>query len=287
MTSIQPPSTLLFGPPGSGKTTAIATLLESGLDVFDIITEPSGLDSVLDAINYLPGRYPREPRPNANVLLSKFHWHVIESQSQALSAMRDTVKKIGLMSFKDLKSIRPEKSPDVMLKLLDLVDNFTDQRTGTSFGSAGDWDDSRVLVLDHLTGLNDIIYQLVVGHKPSPDQGEWGVMVGQERDFLRYLLGGCKCFLVVLAHVNKSTDEVSGMAQVTPAAMTYNFSGKIGIPFSEVVLAKRVKDKFTWSTSETLTDVKNRALPISDSLPPSFAPIILAHRDRVKSLTLT
>ena len=67
---IQPPSVLLMGPSGSGKTYSLSTLLESGLEVFLVVTEPHGLETLLDVvaqkkldINKLHWRYIPPARP--------------------------------------------------------------------------------------------------------------------------------------------------------------------------------------------------------------------------------
>ena len=274
--NLKAPTVLLMGPPGSGKTTSLVTLLSAGIEVFDIITEPNGLDAILDAIRRAP---------NSEELMSRFHWHVVSARAAGWNALRKAAKDIGSMSFKDLKFMKPEKTADVMIELQDTCKDFTCARTGAHFGDVSTWDDKRALVIDSLSGVNEICRTLVVGFKPSPDVGEWGVMVGQEYNFIYQLLFECDCFFVVTAHINRTADEITGATQITPAAMTYPFSGKIGKDFSEVILAHRIKDKFSWSTSETNADVKNRALPISDSLPPDFATIISTHRARVESIT--
>lgn len=276
-----------MGPPGSGKTTSLVTLLEAGLEVFVIFTEANGLDSMIDAINFIPGTWPRKVRPDAAELMKRFHYHVLPPPSAGMSAIRQAAIQVGTMSFKDLKTVRPDRSPDTMIALIDAVNAFTDQRTGVIYEDVALWDDSRALVIDGLSGINEIVRKLTVGHKPSPDQGEWGVMMGQEHDFIYNLIHETKCYFVLLAHINRSVDDITQMKQITPAAITYSNSAKLGKDFSEVILAKREKDKFLWSTSESQTDIKNRALPISDSIPPDFRLLVDAHRARVASLTVT
>lgn len=280
---LQAPAVLLYGVPGAGKTWSIVTLLLAGIKVFIIITEPKALDSILDAIRLDEKRQPR-PKPVVELLMSLLHYHVILPESVPWDAMKDIATKIAALSFKDLKSSRAERSPKLVVELLETCNDFVDDRSGKHFGDVATWGDDCALVLDSLSGLNRLMRQLVVGFKPSPDQAEWGIMVDQESNFLFTLLSNLRCYFVVLAHVNRGTDEVTLVTQHTPAAMTYNYSGKVGGDFSEVVQAKRIGGKFVWSTMETSADIKNRALPISDSLEPSFMPIVAAHRARVEAL---
>ncbi len=284
MPTIKAPTIGLMGEPGTGKTTSLVTFLEAGIEVFDLITDPSGLDSMLDAINYFPLRNSRGekvPRPNAQELLQRFHYHVVPAPTAGFTALKDTVHKIGTMSFKDLKFISGGKDPSTMEALLNNCVAFHDDRTGVIYEDATEWGDNRVLALDGLSGLNEIVRKLVVGHKPSPDQGEWGIMVGAEHDFLYQLMAELRCYFVLLCHLTRSSDEISGAVQTVPKGITYNFSGSLGKDLSEVIRARRVKDVFTWSTSESDAAVKNRILPISDQLPPTFLPIIEGHRARV------
>lgn len=43
--------------------------------------------------------------------------------------------------------------------------------------------------------------------------------------------------------------------------------------FSDVVLTRKEVDRFSWSTAEATADVKNRNLPLSNKLEPSFGPL--------------
>ena len=59
---LQTPSIILCGPPGTGKTHACVTLAKAGIEVFSIITEPGGVESIIDAA------------AKEGVPLDKFHW---------------------------------------------------------------------------------------------------------------------------------------------------------------------------------------------------------------------
>jgi len=274
---LKAPTLIIMGPPGSGKTYSIITLLESGLEVFDLITEPNGLDSILDVIM---------SRPNSTELLSRFHYHIVSPAAEGWAAMTAKAKVVGNLSFQDLaKQSDKAKSPDALLRLLAACNDFPDDRTGKRFGDVATWDDSRALVIDSLSGINRIARATAVGSKATPAIGEWGVMINLEDEFIFKLCADVNCYLVVLAHVNKFADNITGLTQISPRAITNSLGNDLGKNFSEVILARREKDKFFWSTSETMADVKNRAYPISSDLAPSFALAVAAHKSRAAALS--
>ena len=60
--NLQPPSALVIGQPGAGKTDALATLILAGLETFVISTEPDGIGSLLDSC------------ARRGVSVDKLHW---------------------------------------------------------------------------------------------------------------------------------------------------------------------------------------------------------------------
>ncbi len=73
-----------------------------------------------------------------------------------------------------------------------------------------------------------------------------------------------------------------------PAALGNKLAPQIMKDFSEIVLAKRNaptapggQPSFAWSTIDATADLKNRALPASSNMPPSFKPLVEAHRRRL------
>ena len=61
-TILKPPTTLLMGPPGSGKTTALTTYIEAGLKLAILFTDPGGEESFIAAMERkkLPFRRPKK-----------------------------------------------------------------------------------------------------------------------------------------------------------------------------------------------------------------------------------
>jgi hypothetical protein len=100
------------------------------------------------------------------------------------------------------------------------------------------------------------------------------------------LTGDRRCFLVVTSHIEKELNEITGTTQIMASTLGKKLAPKIPKFFSEVVYAKRhlagTTVRFSWSTVDNQAELKNRALPVSVDLSPTFAPIVEAYRARVK-----
>lgn len=276
------PTGILMGAPGAGKTWSVITMALAGIECFIIITEPNGLDSLLDAIRFDRNKQPRDAATQAR-LRALIHWHVVLPKTAPWGDLVAVTKNIASMDFAAMKKMKAERRPEIVVNLLESCNDFIDDTTGKHYGDVTKWPDTRALFIDSLSGLNDIFRQLVVGLKPSPDQGEWGVMVDQQHNFLYTLLTNIHCYCFILAHLDRGMDEANLMTLVTPSAMTKKYSGKVGKDFGDVICAKRADGKFYWSTIESGTDLKNRALPLSEKLDPDFKQIVAVQHARVET----
>jgi hypothetical protein len=271
---LQPPHCLLMGPAGSGKTTSLATYARAGIECFVIITEPTGVDSLLDA-------WERE-KLDINLL----HYCVVAPASPGWSGLKDLGIRINAMSYKDISELKSGIGKDSMKqfpKLLANLENFHDERTGQKFGDVTSWDSNRCLAIDSLSGISLIALQHTVGFKPSPHQGEWGIAMSAVEMLILKLSSDCNCFFALTAHIEKEPDEITGMAKVAVSTLGRKLAPKIPRFFSEVIRARKdAGGKFLWSTQDGEADLKNRALPSSGSIPQDFGPIIEAYRRRVQ-----
>jgi len=263
-----------MGPAGSGKTTALASFARQGLEVFVIITEPTGVDSLIDA-------WEREGL-DWNLL----HYRVVPPASPGWAAMKDMATRIHLMDFKALSELKSGVGKDQMQQLpalLKSLENFHDDRTGKDYGDVTTWLPTRVLALDSLSGLSIITLQHTVGFKPSPHQGEWGIAMSTIEGLLLKLSSDCKCFFVLTSHIEKEPDEITGMARITVSTLGRKLAPKIPRFFSEVVRARKdATGKYLWSTTDAEADLKNRALAAGNNLPPDFGPIVAAYKRRAQ-----
>src|SRR5512138_2346210 len=92
--SLRPPTSLIIGPAGSGKTTSLVTLLQNGLVVRMLATEPTA-----------PNRVLEEARKR-NVDSSKFDWQYISPTPPSWSALLDKAKIVNTMSLKDIADMK-------------------------------------------------------------------------------------------------------------------------------------------------------------------------------------
>jgi hypothetical protein len=279
---IQPPSVLCMGPPGSGKTYALSTLIKAGLEVFVISTEPDGIGSLIDAC--------RETEAD----LSRLHWASVMPTPAGWGGLEDMVSTIGTMSFEQIQNIKSgvgkQYTREPAMKFLRTLKNFQCERTGETFGDVTKFNDTRALVLDSLSGFSMIAWMLALGYKPAAHQGEWGVSMNFVEQLLFKMSADRKCFFVMTAHVEKEISELTGLSQIMVSTLGRKLPPKVPKYFSEVVLASRtIKGEtptFAWATIDPKADLKNRSLAISATLPPDYGPVVEAYRRRMHDISL-
>lgn len=263
--------TLLIGEPGTGKTTALTTFVEAGLDLFVLGTDQGFEESILDAF--------REKK----LPLNKLHYKFVSPAAGSFSTLRATTARINMMGYADLAEMKNGINPteyDQFLKLYDACSNFVCDRTGEEFGAIDDWPNDRVFAFDSLTGLNKIAMQNFVGGKPMLHQGEWMVVQNSEESFIHLLCSNLKCFFVLTAHVQKNYNELTGEREFSVDATGAKLGPRLPYMFSDFVVAVKEGKKFSWSTELEGYHLKNRALPLSNNLEPSFAQVVEVWRKR-------
>lgn len=248
---------MLCGTTGTGKTHSIRTLVEAGIETFVLFTEP-GMEVLAD----LPP--------------DRLHWHYVAPAAPDFSDMISSAQKINTMSFEALT-----KLPDInkrnyteFIDVLTSLSNFKCDRTGQAYGSVDSWGPDKALVVDSLTGLSIMAMNLVAGSKPVKSMADWGVAIDNLERLITKLCVDTKCHFILLAHLERETDEVTGGTSLMASTLGRKLAPKLPRFFSDVVQAKRNVDKFVWSTAASNVDLKARNLPIADNLPPSFKGII-------------
>lgn len=267
---------MLMGPGGTGKTHSLATLAEAGVEVFYLGLEP-GLESL---IGYWTDRNLPVP-PNV-------HWHIVEAPKASWGDMIDSATKINTMSLDTLAKMSDPKRMNYnqFVKILEALNGYVDQRTGAKYGAVDDWPEGACLALDSLTGLGRAAMSLVVGGKPVKNISDWGIAQDQVEKILRMLCDNCRCWFVLIAHIERETDQVLGGIKLTAATLGAKLSPKLTPMFSDVILTVREGAKFSWDTGSASADVKTRNLPIAAGQAPSFAPIVKKWLSRGGVLTL-
>lgn len=248
--------TLLMGAVGTGKTHSLRTLVDAGLEVFAIFTEP-GMEVVSD------------------IPTDKLHWRYISPSTVSWDAMLDSAKKLNTLSFKSLTDLphinRGEHSE--FMTLVSTLANFTDDRTGKVFGPVDNLTTSQVLWIDSLSGINIMAMNLIAGSKPVKSPGDWGCAMDNLERLIQKLTTDLQCHVVLTAHLEREQDELTGGSTMMVSTLGRKLAPKIPRFFSDVIHAKREDKSFTWSTVSANTDLKARNVPWADKLPPSFAPL--------------
>lgn len=271
---VNTPSILVMGPSGTGKTDSLITLLEAGLKVFVIVTEGGGIEILLDSV--------RRRLKGKEHLFQNLHWAQIMPSSLNTKALLAKARLSNTMGVADMQKteqgLERNKYPQYM-NLIRLLDNLVCQRTGEVIGNVATLDDSWALVVDSMTGLNQMIAQHVKGHRPTMTRPEYGVCQEHIRDMLA-LWTSLRCFFVLVAHVSRETNDVTGQERVTASTIGQALTSEIPAFFSEIVKTGVVGDQYIWSTLDQSTDVKHRALPRDAKIKPTFVPIVEAYRRR-------
>lgn len=267
---IQPPAILAQGEPGAGKTWLISTLAEAGLDCFVISTEPTGIESLLDI--WMKKKLPIERLKYAQVTPAR----------AGFQALTEVAKKVSTLDFGGLASLKPSgnRQDSKWFRLLSNLTNFTDDRTGTTYGSVDDFGDDRAVVVDSLSGINLMAMDMVIGDKASAHQAEWGVAMGQVEKLLLNLSSNMKCTFLLTAHMEREQDELTQATKAMVSTLGKKLAPRIPRFFSEVVTVKRTEKGHFLDTADPFAVTKTRSLGISRELPCTLAPVISAYRAR-------
>jgi hypothetical protein len=264
-----------MGPAGTGKTTSLTTLLAEGLNVRLLATEPSA-----------PNRVLEEARKR-NISTERFHWRFVSPSSpswNSLISSAETVNTKTLKQMADMSDGIAKSDGKQYIEFLKTIQNFISDRDGSVLGDATLWGDDTAFVIDGLTGINFMSRNLAVGLKPNPSPGEWGVMQSTVLNLIRKLCADCNCFFVLIGHVERETNELTGVSNVTVSTLGAKLAPKLPPEFTNVVLAKRTGAAFHWSVADQGVDTKPGDLEFKDNLVPSFAPIVSAYRNRLSAV---
>jgi hypothetical protein len=267
----QAPAILLEGDPGGGKSFIIPELIKYDLDVFVIGTEPRFQESMIDACKHW------------NVDRRRLHTKYIPPVKTSLASFISTAQKMNQLSFEGLTKLSGGMDKHLYTQFNEFMkahENFVDDETGKSWGSYDSWGNDRALVWDSQSGINIMAYGYVVGAKPVPAPGEWGIAMKLIEDFCNLITSTIKGPFVVTGHVERETDEVTGGTKNMVGTLGKKLAPKYPRFFSEVILCRQSGGKYLWSTMTETYALKKRTLPLSDSITPSFGPIIEAWRKR-------
>lgn len=268
---------MLMGPSGTGKTFSLHTLVEAGLETFCLFLEP-GLETLI-------GVYADEGKP----IPKNLHWHYLQPKTQGfdqLKATADLIGKFDLSGLGKMKDVHRSKN-NQMTEMYSVLNDFDDQHTKIKYGPVDSWSNGAVLVIDSLSALVKIAFDMQIGSKPVRDVSDWGIVQQALMSCIHKLTSGCICHVVIIAHVEREIDQVLGGNKITVSVPGKAIAAQILQPFSDVILATRSGAEFSWDTSNSQADVKTRNLPIAPKQDANFEAIYAKWRVRALAASNT
>jgi hypothetical protein len=262
-----------MGETGSGKTDSLLTVIEAGLELFVLVTEPTGAESLIDSCE------------RRKLDISKLHYAIVPPTARTIDALLAQATLVASNDFEGLAKLKPvgNRRDSQWFKMLHNIKNFHCDLTDKDFGDVTTWDDSRCIAIDSLSGISIMAADLVKGDKPSMHQGEWGAGMSMIETLCHTLSSSQKCMYIMTSHMDREPNELTGGTQITVSTMGRKLAPKLPRFFSEVIMSYQSNGKFLWKTSDPSAALKKRALPLGSDLAPSFVPIIEAHRRRLKT----
>ena len=250
---------ILEGDIGTGKTSVLKTL-PAHKKVFVIALEP-GIESILGDTD--PERFFWNYIPCA-----KPGWDTVLAVAKTISTMSaDSILKLGGMQKQDYQQF---------LELIEFCGKPSSSRKGhegLKFPPLDELGEEWVVVIDGLTGLSKMACNLVVGAKPAMNFPEYQIAQNHLMQFLDLCVNNLKASFILIAHVEKEPDLITGGSTLTVSTIGKALAPKIPKFFDEVIYTYRTEKGFWWSTSETGIALKSRRLALSDKLPASFEPL--------------
>jgi hypothetical protein len=265
------PKVLLIGPSGTGKTRAIGTMVDwaakqSPKRNVNVLFTENGLETLL---GYWTDRGLAVP--------DNLRYHVSTVKAIPLTSLIDSAKKVGILSYKAItEMVDPDRDKNnPYYKILQILADFKDDRTGVSLGNIDKWTEQDILVIDSLSELANACMKMVIGAKPTASPSDYGVAQNNLMNFLRFLTqGGFGPTMVMTAHVQRQTDEVSGQIKLMTKAIGKAMGDDIPQLFSEVIGTVREGGAWYWDTANSQLDTKTRYLQIASKIPPDFSQIM-------------
>lgn len=259
--SIPGPKIILLGDSGTGKTTSLRTLLEAGLEVFIIFTEP-GMEVLGD-------------------VLDKCHYKYIPPGQIGWKGLMDVANLVNKLSYEGIAKMSDANKSRYTeyMQILETCNNFVDQN-GVSYGDVMTWNTDRVLVIDSLSGLNDQASNLVVGGKPVKGQQDWQVAQNMLKKLTDMICTGCHCSFVLTSHIAREKDEITGGTRLFVNTLGKALAPDLPAYFSDVIQTIREGSNWTWDVSGSNIAVKGRNVPFTAKQKPSFVPLFEAWKKR-------
>lgn len=271
MTTSIGPKILIEGPSGTGKTYALGTLVDWAaaqtppVEVFVLFIE-NGLET-------LQGYW----RDKGKEIPANLHWHSTLTRPLGLKSLMEAADKVGKLSYESItKMVDANRGGDnnAFYKILQACSDFPDDRTGKKMGPVDSFGPDKIFCVDSLSELANASMKMVIGNKPTAAPSDYGVAQNNLMNLLRLYTQGIRCTFVLIAHVDRQQDEISGGIKLMTKAVGKAMANDIPQLFSDVIYCVREGQSFYWDTAASNVDTKTRNLPIAAKQPPDFGQIM-------------
>jgi hypothetical protein len=172
-----------------------------------------------------------------------------------------------------------------IINLVAALGDYKCDRCGEKFGDVSTWKNDRAIVLDGLSGVNDLAKANAVGGKMVLTQPDWGVSMQSEATLVQMLCNIPEAMFVLITHLAMERDEISGRIMKMPSALGRKVAPDLPRHFSDGVHVYRNGTEFLWSTATPDVICVARNLPVSEKLAPDFGPLIDNWRAKLGAAT--
>jgi len=261
-----------MGDSGTGKSYALRTLVDAGITPFVFATEQNFIQVMKDTLG------------------KTVHYKYVSPQpEQSWMQVLDMAKKVNQLSYENLSKVHDpfKQSRNKFLDLIVACNDFVCDCCKKSWGGINSWNTDRAFVIDSWSGASDMAFSLVIGNKPTKAMPDYMVAQNTLRSVLGPLTTQTKCTVVIIAHIGREKDEITGGTNITINSVGQKLGPDMPRMFSDVIRTMRNAATFYWDTADSQSTVVARHLPIGNSLPPSFLPLIQAWKARGGRIEVT
>jgi hypothetical protein len=250
--------TLLIGGTGSGKTHSLRTWVDAGITPMCIVMEPHAM------------------RVLGDIPPDKLHAMYIKPSQGNLIGLKAIVGQIATMTYEQLTKVQDNSrmTNNRFEAILNALMDFKCDRTGKSFGNIGTWGTDRALCIDGLSGLVLASKSIAIGNKPTMSPSDYNTVQKPIENLINQLCTDYQFHFTLIAHAEREMDPTFGGSKLMASVPGKALAPVLPRFFSDVILAKRMGQKFYWDTADTQADLKATNCPINAELPPSFYPMV-------------
>lgn len=261
---------------GTGKTRALITLLPTYVDERGDIHEGAGVAPFLISMEAgseatLGRNLCGAPRHGDHVI----HHHHIPAINVPFETLASYIELANSIPYDTLlKTEDPNKRQyRQAIELCDATRDFVCDHCGEHFGAVREWDDSRAIIIDSLTGLTKAFTMNVIGGKPFPSLPQVGGIMALIEGFLDNYWSATQCSAILLAHIDRENDPLSGMSKITAHTIGQKLAPRLVKKPDEVITSYVGEDgRYYWSNALIAGNEvqKRRRLPLSATLEPNY-----------------